>query len=192
LRPVVLFLGTSLTAGFGLDESEAYPAWIQRWVDSLQLGYRVVNAGVSGETSAGGLRRIAWLLDQPLAVLAIELGANDALRGLDTRALRRNLDELIARGRDRHPHVRVVVAGMEAPPNLGDDYTEAFRQVFEDVADAHDAVLIPFVLDGVAGDPTLNQGDGIHPTARGQRIIAETMWRAIRPLLSAEETDPSS
>lgn len=191
-RPVVLFVGTSLTAGFGLDESEAYPAWIRRWVDSLNLGYRVVNAGVSGETSAGGVRRIEWLLDQPIAVLVVELGANDALRGLDPRALRRNLDELIGRARHRHPDVRVVVAGMEAPPNLGDDYTDAFRRVFEDVADAHDAVLIPFVLAGVAGDPTLNQSDGIHPTARGQRIIAETMWRALRPLLSEGGKDPSS
>jgi acyl-CoA thioesterase-1 len=191
-RPVVLFVGTSLTAGFGLDETEAYPAWIQRWIDSLELGYRVVNAGVSGETSAGGLRRIDWLLDRPVAVLVVELGANDALRGLGTRALQRNLEELVARARDRHPGVAVVVAGMEAPPNLGDDYTEAFRTVFEDVARANDAVLIPFLLEGVAGDPTLNQADGIHPTARGQRIIAETMWRTLRPLLSAGGLDPSS
>ncbi len=191
-HPVVLFVGTSLTAGFGLDEHEAYPAWIQRWIDSLELGYRVVNAGVSGETSAGGLRRIDWLLDQPVAVLVVELGANDALRGLGTSALQRNLEDLIQRARDRHPTTAVVVAGMEAPPNLGDDYTDAFGKVFEDVARAHDAVLIPFVLEGVAGNPTLNQADGIHPTARGQRIIAETMWRTLRPLLSAEGPDPSS
>jgi acyl-CoA thioesterase-1 len=182
----VLFLGTSLTAGNGLDESDAYPAVIQRKIDSLGLPYRAVNAGVSGETSAGGLRRVDWLLRQPVAVLVLELGANDGLRGQDVTAMRANLQAIIDRTRAGHPDVRIVIAGMESPPNMGRAYTGAFRAVFPELARANGAVLIPFLLDGVAAVPELNQADGIHPTAEGQRKVAETVWRYLEPLLQSD------
>lgn len=181
--PAILFLGTSLTAGYGLEESEAYPALIQLKIDSAGLPYRVINAGVSGETSAGGLRRIDWLLRQPVAVLVLELGANDGLRGQDVDALRANLQAIIDRTRAAHPDARIVVAGMESPPNMGSAYTSAFRAVFPEVARANDAVLIPFLLDGVAAAPELNQADGIHPTAQGQRVVAENVWRYLETVL---------
>jgi acyl-CoA thioesterase-1 len=183
--PVVLFLGTSLTAGYGLPVEQAYPNLIGARIDSLDLPYRVVNAGVSGETSAGGLRRIDWLLQQPVAVLVLELGANDGLRGLDIETMAANLQAIVDHTRAAHPDVAIVVAGMEAPPNMGDRFTERFRAVFVDVARRNDATLIPFLLDGVAADPALNQADGIHPTAEGQRIIAETAWKYLHPLLTA-------
>lgn len=184
-RPVVLCFGTSLTAGLGLAPEEAYPALLQRVIDSAALGFRVVNAGVSGETSAAGLRRIDWLLEQPqrVAVLVLELGANNALRGQDLTAAKRDLQEIIDRTRRRHPGVRIVVAGMEAPPNLGRRYTREFRALFVDLARDNRAALIPFLLEGVAGRPELNQADGIHPTAAGARIVADNVWRILGPVL---------
>lgn len=181
--PVLLFLGTSLTAGLGVGGDRAFPALVQEKIDSVGLRYRVLNAGVSGETSAGGLRRIDWLLKEPVAVLVMELGANDGLRGQPPDALRANLQEIIDRTKRAHPDARVVIAGMEAPPNLGDRYTYAFRQVFVDVADDNDATLITFLLQGVAGVPELNQEDGIHPTAQGHRRMAETVWEVLEPVL---------
>ncbi len=181
--PVILFLGTSLTAGLGVGRDEAYPARVQRKIDSAGLDFRVVNAGVSGETSAGGVRRIDWLLREPVAVLVLELGANDGLRGQDIDTLRDNLRTIIDRTRSVHPEAAIVVAGMRAPPNLGRRYTNRFRSVFRDVARAADAALIPFLLEGVAGRAELNQADGIHPTAEGHRMIAETVWETLRPLL---------
>jgi len=180
---VVLFLGTSLTAGLGLSESEAYPALVQRKVDSAGLRFRVVNAGESGGTSAGGLRRIDWLLRQPVRVLVLELGANDALRGQDLDATRRNLQEIIDRTRMAYPEADIVIAGMQAPPNLGDRYTAEFRAMFPDLARRTRAALIPFLLEGVAAVPSLNQGDGIHPTAEGQRIMADNVWKVLEPVL---------
>lgn len=185
-RPVVLFVGTSLTAGYGLPIEQAYPGRIAARIDSLGLPFRVVNAGVSGETSAGGLRRIDWLLQQPVAVLVLELGANDGLRGLDLESLDRNLQEIVDRTRAAHPNVEIVVAGMEAPPNMGERFTDAFRTVFVELARRNHVTLIPFLLDGVAADPALNQADGIHPTAEGQRIVAETVWQYLEPLLVGE------
>jgi acyl-CoA thioesterase-1 len=186
-RPVVLCFGTSLTAGLGLAPEEAYPALLQRLIDSAGLGFRVVNAGVSGETSAAGVRRIDWLLEQPqrVAVLVLELGANNALRGQDLMAARRDLQEIIDRTRTRHPGVRIVVAGMEAPPNLGRRYTREFRELFVALARENRAALIPFLLQGVAGRPELNQTDGIHPTAAGARIVAGNVWRVLQPVLRA-------
>jgi acyl-CoA thioesterase-1 len=178
-RPVVLFLGTSLTAGYGLTEDQAFPALIQERLDSAGIDLRVVNAGVSGETSAGGLRRIDWLLRQPIAILVIELGANDGLRGQDIEAMRANLLEIVDRTRERHPDARIVLAGMEAPPNLGERYTSAFRAVFPEVAAERNLSLIPFLLDGVAGVDTLNQGDGIHPTPEGHRLVADNVWAVL-------------
>jgi acyl-CoA thioesterase-1 len=179
----VLFFGTSLTAGLGLEPEESYPALIQQKIDSARLPFRVVNAGVSGETSAAGLRRIDWLLSQRIMVLVLELGANDALRGQDLAAARGNLQEIIDRTRARYPDVRIVIAGMEAPPNLGSGYTAEFRQLFVDLARRNDAALIPFLLEGVGGVPEMNQGDGIHPNAEGARVVADNVWRVLEPLL---------
>lgn len=183
-RPVVLFVGTSLTAGLGVDLSEAYPALIQRRIDEAGLDFAVHNAGVSGETSAGARRRIDWVLrQQPAAVLVIETGANDGLRGLDPAALQANLEAIIDRAHRQNPAPEIVVVGMEAPPNLGQGYTARFRELFRSVAEARGAIYVPFLLEGVAGIDSLNQGDGIHPTAAGQRIIAETVWLALEPIL---------
>jgi len=182
-RPVVLFLGTSLTAGYGLPSDEAFPALLRQQIDADGLAYRVVNAGVSGDTSAGGLRRLDWLLRLPVAVLVLELGANDMLRGLDLAALHRNLAAIIEHTRAAHPEVRIVVAGMRAPPNLGRAYVEDFETVYAQLAREHDAALVPFLLEGVAGVPSLNQPDGIHPTTEGHRRIAATVWPVLGPLL---------
>ncbi len=182
-RRVVLFLGTSLTAGLGLNEDQAYPALIQSKIDSVRLDFRVLNSGVSGETSAGGLRRIDWLLRNPVDVLVVELGANDGLRGQDVDALKANLGEIVDRTRAVYPDARVAIVGMEAPPNFGQDYTDRFRAVFTEVAAEKAAVFIPFLLDGVAGVDSLNQQDGIHPTARGQEIVADNIWEELLPVL---------
>lgn len=179
----VLFVGTSLTAGYGVGENVAWPAVIQQKIDSAGLPFRVVNAGISGETSAGGLRRIEWSLQQPTDVLVLELGANDGLRGLDPGAMRNNLDEIIRRTRSRYPDADIVLVGMEAPPNLGDDYTTRFRNVFADLARQHDASLVPFFLDGVAGEVSLNIEDGIHPNVEGHRILAGNVWPVLEPVL---------
>jgi acyl-CoA thioesterase-1 len=183
-RPVIVFLGTSLTAGLGLDPSQAYPALIQQKLDSAGLGYRVVNAGVSGETSSDARARIGWLLRMNPAVLVVETGANDGLRGLSVDALRANLDSILATAARHQPSPRLVVIGMQAPPNLGQRYTNAFGEVFSAEAARHDAALVPFLLRGVGGVDSLNQGDGIHPTAAGQRIVAETVWKVLAMVLS--------
>ena len=180
---VVLFLGTSLTAGYGLGADQAYPALIQRSIDSAGLPFRVSNAGISGETSAGGLRRTEWALQQPVAVLVLELGANDGLRGLDVARMRANLDSIIRLTRGRYPDADVVIAGMEAPPNLGERYTSAFRDTFRELAAEHDAALVPFLLEGVAAVDSLNQADRLHPTAAGQRRLAANVWRVLGPVL---------
>jgi acyl-CoA thioesterase-1 len=180
---IVLFLGTSLTAGYGIGAEYAYPALIQQKLDSLDYPLRVVNAGLSGETSAGGLRRIDWSLQQPIEVLVLELGANDGLRGLPVASLRNNLSEIIERTRKRYPDAAIILAGMEAPPNLGGPYTTEFRNVFRDVAQKYDAKLIPFLLDGVAGVPELNQDDGIHPSIEGQQRVAANVWRVLQPVI---------
>jgi acyl-CoA thioesterase I len=182
-RPVVLFLGTSLTAGLGLDPSETYPALIQARIDAAGLGYRVVNAGVSGETSAGARRRIDWLLRQPVAVLVLETGANDGLRGQDPEALRENIQAILDRARTQQPPPRLLLVGMEAPPNYGAEYGRRFRTVYLELAARNRATLVPFLLEGVAGVASLNQADGIHPTASGQRRMADTVFGALRPLL---------
>jgi acyl-CoA thioesterase I len=181
--PTVVFLGTSLTAGYGLDPSEAYPARIRARIEAEGLRYRVVNAGVSGETSAGARRRIDWLMRQKVAVLVVETGANDGLRALDPAATRDNIQALFDRARQQSPPPRLVLAGMRALPNYGREYTDRFRALYPDLAKANGAVLVPFLLEGVAGVPGLNQADGVHPTAEGQRIVAETVWRALGPLL---------
>ena len=184
--PVILFLGTSLTAGYGVDPSLAFPALIQRMLDSAGYRYRVVNAGVSGETSAGALRRTEWLFGQePPAIMILETGGNDGLRGQDPDSLEANVLSILERAAGLTPPPRLVLAGMEAPPNLGDTYTDRFRAVFPSAAARTGAILIPFLLNGVAGVDTLNQPDGIHPTVAGHAIVARTVWRALEPLLEA-------
>lgn len=182
-RPAVVFLGTSLTAGFGLDPDQAYPALIQQKIDSAGLDYKVVNAGVSGETSAGARARIDWLLRQPVAVLVIETGANDGLRGLPANALRDNIQAVIDRARRRSPPPRIVLVGMAALPNLGRVYAQRFQAVYPELARKNDVPLVPFLLDGVAGVDSLNQPDGVHPTRLGQRRMAETVWRVLEGVL---------
>ncbi len=182
--PVVLFLGTSLTAGLGLPSDQAYPALIQAKIDSAGMNFRVVNAGVSGETSAGGLRRIDWLLKGPVAVVVLELGANDMLRGQDVDAMRANLQGIIDRTRAAQPEARIVIAGLQAPPNLGEPYASQFAETYIGLARENDAAVIPFLLDGVAAVSGLNQPDGIHPNAEGQMMVAENVWRVLGPVLS--------
>jgi acyl-CoA thioesterase-1 len=184
-RGVVLFLGTSLTAGYGLGEEYAYPAVIQSKIDSAGLPFRVVNAGLSGETSAGGLSRLDWTLQQPIEVLVLELGANDGLRGLPVAQMRANLDSIITRTRARFPDAGIVIAGMQAPPNLGGGYTQAFTAAYRDLAARHDAALVPFLLEGVGGLRGMNQADGIHPTIEGQRVLAANVWSRLVPVLES-------
>jgi acyl-CoA thioesterase I len=179
---VIVALGDSLTAGLGVGADEAYPALLQARLRREGFEYRVVNAGVSGDTSAGGLRRIDWALRLSPAVVIVALGANDGLRGQPPEALRDNLTRIVERA--RAAGARVLLAGMRVPPNYGDDYARAFAGVYPAVAKATGVPLAPFLLDGVAGDPRLNQADGIHPTAEGQRRIAERLWPYLKPLLA--------
>lgn len=181
--PILLFLGTSLTAGLGVDPDSAYPAVVQRRLDSLGLGWRAVNAGLSGETSAGARRRLDWLLQGPIRVLVIETGANDGLRGQGVDSTRANLEAIIARARVYDSTMTIVLAGMEVPPNLGPRYGSAFRALFRDLARSEHLPLIPFLLEGVGGVDSLNQADGIHPTPAGHRIVAENVWRVVGPLM---------
>lgn len=179
----ILFFGDSITAGYGLDPEQAFPARIQERADSLGLPVETVNAGVSGETTAGGLRRVDWILQRPFDIFVLGLGGNDGLRGLDPGHTRENLQKIMDKVRENRPGVKIVLAGMEAPPNMGDDYTRRFREVFLDLADANDVVFMPFLLEDVAGIPKRNMPDGIHPTAEGHRIIAGNVWKVLEPLL---------
>ena len=181
----VVFLGTSLTAGYGVGADAAFPALIAERIRADSLPFRVQNAGISGETSAGGLRRIDWLLQNPVDVLVLELGANDGLRALDTDSLRANLQAILERTRAKYPDAAILIAGMEAPPNLGAPYTARLRDVYADLADSFDAALIPFLLEGVAGVPRLNQDDGIHPSVEGHRMIADHVWPVLKPVLDS-------
>jgi acyl-CoA thioesterase-1 len=177
----VVFLGDSLTAGLGLPADEAYPAIVQQKIDAEHLNYEVINAGVSGDTSAGGLRRLDWVLSGDVRVLVVALGANDGLRGLPPRDMRQNLTSIVSTARNRG--IAVILAGMEAPPNVGPEYTAEFRSVYRDLAKQQRVPLIPFLLQGVAGEPALNQPDGIHPNREGARRVADIMWPALRPML---------
>jgi acyl-CoA thioesterase-1 len=179
----VLFFGDSLTAGLGVDPDEAFPALIQQKLDAAGRPWRVVNAGLSGETTSGGLRRLDWILRQPIDVFILELGGNDGLRGISPDISKANLETIIKRVQKQFPHVKVVLAGMQMPTNMGADYTKQFAAMYPDVAKDTGVTLIPFLLEGVGGVPSLNQADGIHPNAEGHKIVAETVWRALLPLL---------
>lgn len=183
--PVIVFLGDSLTAGYGLENplAEAYPALIQEKLQAAGLPHRVVNAGISGDTTAGGLRRLNWILRQPVDVLVIALGGNDGLRGVDPAVTRANLQGIIDRAREKYPEVRLVLAGMQMPTNMNENFTRAYREIFPAVAKANRITLIPFLLEGVGADPALNQADLIHPTAEGQRRIAANIWPWLLPAL---------
>ena len=185
-RRTLLILGTSLTAGLGLDPEQAYPALLQQKIDSAGLPYEVVNAGVSGETSAGALRRVDWLLRRPIGVFVLETGANDALRGLDVDSTKEHIAAIVRAVHRAQPSAGVCVVQMEAPPNMGPRYATAFHALFGAVARSEGATLLPFLLDGVAGHAALNQGDGMHPNVRGEQLVAATVWGALEPVLRKE------
>ncbi len=182
-RATVVFLGDSLSAGYGIDPAEGFPAIIGQKIEAAKLPYTVVNAGVSGDTTAGGLRRIDWVLKRPVDVLVLELGANDGLRGLTPEATRTNLQSIIDKARQKNPAMRIILAGMQMPPNMGEDYNQKFRQIFPDLARENKAALIPFLLEGVGGREELNQPDRIHPNPEGHKLVAENVWKVLQPLL---------
>lgn len=181
----VLFFGDSLTAAYGLGPEQGFPGLIQNRVAGLIPPVRVIIAGVSGETTAGGVRRIGWLLKRKIDVLVLALGGNDGLRGIDPSSTRGNLQEIINRARTANPSLKVILAGMEAPPNMGVNYTTVFRKVFREVAEANGITLLPFLLEGVAAVPELNLADGIHPNAAGHRIVADHVWKVLGPILES-------
>ena len=183
----LLFFGNSLTAGYGVEPEQSFPGLIGQKIDSLKLGYEVINAGLSGETTAGGLSRVGWVLRQPVDVFVLELGGNDGLRGLPLSSTRRNLQGIIDTVRRRSPSAQIVLAGMQIPPNLGAQYAADFKAIYQDIATQNNLVLIPFLLEGVGGDRRLNQADGIHPTPAGHRIVARTVWAVLQPLLVNEQ-----
>ena len=180
---VILFFGNSLTAAYGLDTEEGFPNLIQLKLDSLGLDYTVINSGLSGETTSGGRNRLDWVLNQEVDIFVLELGANDGLRGIPLTETRANLQAMIDMVREKNPETRIVLAGMQIPPNMGTDYTTDFKNIYPELAKANDLALIPFLLEGVAGVPELNLEDGIHPTAEGQKIVANTVWEALQPLV---------
>jgi acyl-CoA thioesterase-1 len=182
---VVVFFGDSLTAGYGLDDpaSQAYPALIQQKLTAAGLRWRVVNAGLSGETTSGGARRVDWILRQPIDIFVLALGANDGLRGIDVSVSRTNLQRIIDRVREKNPSAQIVLSGMMMPPTLGADYTREFAAIYPALAEKNRATLIPFLLERVGGVAALNQGDQIHPNPAGHTVIAETVWSQLQPLL---------
>jgi acyl-CoA thioesterase-1 len=181
--PVVLFFGTSLTAGYGLAPEQAFPALIEKKAREEGVPIKVVNAGLSGETTAGAVRRIDWVLRTPADLVVIEGGANDALRGLPPEAARANLEKLIALVRAKQPQAKIALIQMEAPPNYGVSYTRSFRSIYTDVAKKENVPLLPFLLSGVAGISRLNQPDGVHPNVAGERIVADNVWNALKPVI---------
>lgn len=176
----IIFFGNSLTAGYGVEPSQAFPAVIQRKIDSLKLPWKVVNAGVSGETSSGGNARVDWILRQPPDIFILELGANDGLRGIPLAETKKNLQSIIDKVKAKNPSATIIIAGMLMPPNMGEQYTTQFRAIFPDLAEENKLPLIPFLLKGVGGEATLNQQDGIHPTPEGHKILAENVWETLQ------------
>ncbi len=182
-KKTIVFFGNSLTAGYGLTPTEAFPAVIGEKIDSAGLPYKVVNAGVSGETSSGGASRIDWILKQPLDVFVLELGANDGLRGIPLAQTRQSLQEIIDKVKAKYPAATLVLAGMQIPPNMGPQYATGFRNLYPELAAKNGMTLVPFLLEGVGGERSLNLEDGIHPTAEGHRLVAENVWRVLAPVL---------
>jgi acyl-CoA thioesterase-1 len=188
-RPTILVFGDSIAAGFGLELDQAFPALLQQKIDALGWNYSVVNAGLSGDTTAGGLRRIDWLLKRRIDVLVLELGGNDGLRGISPDATKTNLQAIVERTLQKYPQARIVIAGMQMPPNLGDEYLARFRQLFPELAERNRAALIPFLLEGVGGRPELNQPDRIHPNVEGHKIVADNVWKVLKPVLESLTLD---
>lgn len=182
-KPTIVFFGDSITAGYGISLENAFPALIQDRIDSLGLNYQVINAGLSGETTAGGLQRIDWILRAKPAILVLELGGNDGLRGLSLAETRKNLNAMIAKIKAAHSETKILLAGMQIPPNLGQAYTEEFRGLFAEIARSNEVSFIPFLLEDVGGEKELNLSDGIHPNEKGHKIVVETVWKHIGPLL---------
>ncbi len=180
----ILFFGNSLTAGYGLDPKQAFPSLIQEKLDSLAKPYTVINAGLSGETTSAGRNRLDWVLNQRTDIFILELGANDGLRGIPLVETRTNLQAIINAVREKNPETEIILAGMQIPPNMGQSYTREFLTIFPEIAEKNQVGLIPFLLEGVAGIPNLNQEDGIHPTAEGHKIVANNVWTVLEPLLS--------
>lgn len=181
---VILFFGNSLTAGYGLDTEEAFPALIQDRLDSLELNYTAINSGLSGETTSGGLNRLGWVLNQKVDIFVLELGANDGLRGVPLKETRANLQAIIDLVHKKNANTEIVLAGMQIPPNMGEAYTTEFRKIFPELAEENKVGLVPFLLDGVAGNRELNLEDGIHPTAEGQKIVMENIWDVIGDMVT--------
>jgi acyl-CoA thioesterase-1 len=179
----IVFFGNSITAGYGLQLSEAFPALIQHKIDSLQLPYTAINAGVSGETSADGVARIDWILRQPVDIFVLELGGNDGLRGIPVSETKKNLQLIMDKVKAKNPSCQIVLAGMQIPPNMGKRYTDEFRNMYPELAKKNDVRLIPFLLEGVGGEARLNLEDGIHPTAEGHTILAQNVWSVLEPML---------
>ena len=179
----ILFYGDSLTAGYGLSPDEAFPALVGKKLNANGKNCKIINAGLSGETSAGGLSRLDWILRQPVDVFVLELGPNDGLRGLPLEQTEKNLQAIVDKVKTKYPKVRIVIAGMMVPPNMGPEYTTKFKNIFPALATKNKAALIPFLLDGVAGDSKLNQADGIHPNAQGHKIVTENVYKIVAPLL---------
>ena len=182
-KKTIVFFGNSLTAGYGLSPSQAFPAIIQKKIDSLGLPYQVVNAGVSGETSSGGNTRIDWILKQPVEIFVLELGANDGLRGIPLSETKKSLQSIIDKVKAKNPATKLIFAGMQVPPNMGEKYSTEFRNIYTELASKNAMTLIPFILEGVGGETNLNQEDGIHPTAEGHAIVAENLWLQLEKLL---------
>ncbi len=182
-RKTIVFFGTSLTAAYQLSPEQGFPALIQQKIDSLNLPYQCVNAGLSGETSVDGKNRIDWVLQQPVDIFVLELGANDALRGLPVETAKHNLQTIIDRVKSKYPDCQFLIVGMQAPPNLGASYTKAFASMFPDLAKTNQAALVPFLLEGVGGEPSLNLSDGIHPNEAGHQILAENVWKVLKSML---------
>jgi acyl-CoA thioesterase-1 len=182
-KKTIVFFGNSLTAGYGLSPEQAFPALIQKKIDSLGLPYLVANAGVSGETSSGGKTRIDWILQQPVDIFVLELGANDGLRGIPLSETKKNLQAIIDKVKAKNPDTKLLFAGMQIPPNMGQTYTTEFKNIYTELSEKNAMTLIPFLLEGVGGEPTLNQDDGIHPNEEGSRIVAENVWKELQKLL---------
>ena len=182
-KKTILFFGNSLTAGMGLEIEEAFPALIQKKLDSVSGDFKVINAGLSGETTASGKNRLSWVLKQKVDIFVLELGANDGLRGIPLSETRNNLQKIIDLVRDHNPEVKILLTGMQIPPNMGQDYTSEFKKIFPDLAEENKIQLVPFLLEDVAGIPELNQSDGIHPTAEGQTILAENVWNVLQTMI---------
>ncbi|MCB0322355.1 MAG: arylesterase [Bdellovibrionales bacterium] len=188
----ILFLGDSLTAGYGVAPEEAYPALLAQRIEQANLPFAVQNAGVSGDTTAGGLRRLSWLLRQPVAVLVLALGANDGLRGLNLTATEENLRAIIERAREKNPNIRIVLAGMLVPPNMGEEYAKQFRALYHRVAEKEQTALVPFLLESVAAEPGLNLADGIHPNPEGYKLVANNVWQHLEPVLRELQAQTNS